>query len=188
MKRSVQNKQSSEMVQTHGKWLSWVFASLLSVYAGLVIFGPWLRGERDEWSLTWLHLWKRASVLEGVEDAVARERYCIPLSAYGRQIDAAIPKDARVFVMGVLGEAGRRNLGYYSFFYYYLFPRHVSASVGMPPTFGYLGISGCPPESPASLLMHGYTHLIIADENGRLHLRALSRSPAREEGNSDDDR
>lgn len=58
-----------------------------------------------------------------------------------RALDYKLPDSSRVFVLHMLGEENRNNLGYYYLLTYYLFPRKVDISVGQPARF----ITGPPP-------------------------------------------
>src|ERR1051325_6496732 len=50
------------------------------------------------------NLSKRADTLRQISDPLRRDQMCIGLSAYGRALDKAISKDARVFMSGAIGK------------------------------------------------------------------------------------
>jgi hypothetical protein len=95
-------------------------------------------------------------------------------SAYGRMLDHELPADCRVFLAGVLGEEGRKNLGYHTFFAYYLFPRHIDISFGTAPVFTDERVDGVPAPSAEALAAAGYTHVIVADQQSQLRTVVLA--------------
>lgn len=104
---------------------------------------------------------KRVSVLEQVTNWVQRDKfYGIPLAGLGRQLDAVLAPDAKVFMSGMLGPTNGASLGYYYFLRNYLFPRHVQISLDGKATFNDIGASGIPCDSPEILKSNGYDVMI----------------------------
>jgi hypothetical protein len=158
-----------------GRRLSAWVSCLLACYAFILLARAFaFQSAGGEWKLNYWHLLRRALVLEQVEDGIQRERYCIPLSAYGRMLDHELPADCRVFLAGVLGEEGRKNLGYHTFFAYYLFPRHIDISFGTAPVFTDERVDGVPAPSAEALAAAGYTHVIVADQQSQLRTVVLA--------------
>ncbi len=157
----------------------YLISCMLAVYSGLVAFTSFFVGNSGANVPAIMDLFKRAQMLERIEDPIERDKYGIPLSAYGRMLDSTLPSDARVFLIGVLGEDGRRNLGYHTFFAYYLFPRDVDISLGRFPAFTGLRVDGHPPSSMEELAEAGYSHVIIANEHQQLQLLALRARASR---------
>lgn len=120
-------------------------------------------------------LYDRGKLLRKTPDPVKRDLLCVPLAATSRQLDRVLPKNARVFVTGMLGPTNVSNLGYYYFFRNYLFPRQVEISldghaVGGKDTEGY---SGVPCDSPWVLQTKGFDLMIVVNDN-RMQLIPLT--------------
>jgi hypothetical protein len=132
-------------------WLAWP----------QVFPGP---GQADETTLPNLN--QRASNLEQVTNLIQRDSYCVPLSAYGRELDHALAPDARVFLSGMIGEANGPKLGYYFFLRNYLFPREVRISMDTNIVFHETGwFNGTPCDSPEELQTNGFDLLLRMPTN-----------------------
>src|ERR1700722_965937 len=117
---------------------------------------------------------QRATALGNETDPLKRDSMCIPLSAFGRSIDAQIPTNARVFVGGMLGPENAGNLGYFYFLSYYLFPREVAISLGQPPVYNLAGVAqGRNPASLDELAQAGYDLVLQPTADGHWDSRAL---------------
>jgi len=117
-----------------------------------------------EYSLSFLN--QRADFLGSITNAIQRDQYCIPLSALGRQLDKALPPDARVFFSGMVGETNGPKLGYYYFLRNYLFPRDVEISLGTNLVYHEGWFQGTPCDSPAELRTNGFDLLIRYGDKG----------------------
>jgi hypothetical protein len=84
----------------------------------------------------------------------------------GRQLDKALPEDARVFFSGMVGETNGPKLGYYYFLRNYLFPRDVQISLGTNLTYGEGWFDGTPCDSPEELATNGFDLLIRYGDKG----------------------
>jgi hypothetical protein len=109
---------------------------------------------------------KRIPLLQSASDPVQRDSYCIPLSAYGRALDRALPPDARVFMGGMIGPTNGGHLGYYYFLRNQLFPRKVDISLDGHAVFKEGEFDGVPCDSPEELQKHGFDLLIAQGQNG----------------------
>jgi hypothetical protein len=117
---------------------------------------------------------QRATMLARETDPIKRDSMCIPLSAFGRSIDAQIPPDTRVFLAGMLGPENAGNLGYFYFLSYYLFPDEVAISSGQPPVCNLAGyIQGHNPSSLDELAKEGYSLVLQLTPDGHIESRAL---------------
>jgi len=117
-----------------------------------------------------ISLWfldKRVPILEQTSDWIQRDKYCVGLSAMGRQLDAAIAPDAKVFMTGMLGPTNSPSAGYYYFLRNYLFPRHLEISLDGKATYTVDGFVGVPCDSPDILKSNGYDVMILFS-NGQL--------------------
>jgi hypothetical protein len=124
---------------------------------------------------------KRADALGAVSDPIQRDSMCIPLSAFGRSIDAQLPTNARVFLLNMVGPENGGKLGYYYFLTYYLFPREVAISIGETPHYTMTGMMGRAPASVDELVQAGYDLALQEGTDGRWQTQALrpmqQRSP-----------
>ncbi len=118
-----------------------------------------------------ISLWyldKRVPILEQTPDWIQRDKlYDIGLSGLGRQLDAAIAPDAKVFMTGMLGPTNSGAAGYYYFLRNYLFPRHLQISLDGKATNTDDGFVGVPCDSPDILKSNGYDVMILFS-NGQL--------------------
>jgi hypothetical protein len=150
-----------------------IFVTLLTgiVAAGLVAM-QFHYAQDPTSQLALVNLDKRADMLQEVTDPVQRDRMCIPLSAYGRALDRALPKDARVFVMGIVGKTNGGSMGYYYFLKNYLFPRDVEISLS--DVFYHEGwVVGVPCNSTEVLKTNGFD-LAIRSVNNQMQLIPLT--------------
>jgi hypothetical protein len=110
------------------------------------------------------NLGKRADALQQITSPIQRDRYCIGLSALGRQLDNVLQPDARVYLIGMVGQTNGPALGYYYFLRNYLFPRDVQISIG-PPVFRGQWFDGTPADSPGILKSNGFDIAIGFPDN-----------------------
>lgn len=142
--------------------------------AGLVVssLAPASRAADQQTNLALLN--ERAAVLSHVSDPVERDKMCIPLAAYGRALDRALDKNARIFISGVVGTKNTGNGGYYFFLRNYLFPRDVEISLGQPPVFTCEWAAGIDCDSPQVLQSNGFDLLVRLGSNGQVSLIPLT--------------
>lgn len=159
-------------------WLEWsaalgvVLVACAAVYQIFIAApGPSVPGMFSQYQ-------QRATMLAAETDPIKRDSMCIPLSAFGRSIDAQIPPNARVYVAGMLGPEKSGNLGYFYFLTYYLFPREVSISLGQPPVYGLDGVArGRNPTNSEELAQAGYDLVLQPMPDGRWESQALKPLP-----------
>jgi hypothetical protein len=142
----------------------------VTLAAGIVALGlaaaQLLVGANPGREVTLSALSQRADALQKITDPVQRDSYCVPLSAYGRSLDHALDKNARVFFSGLVGKTNAGGLGYYYFLQNYLFPRDVITSLdGHAVTTGGF-FEGIPCDSPSVLQVKGFDLMIRAGANG----------------------
>ncbi len=109
---------------------------------------------------------QRAEGLAKITDPIQRDSYCIPLSAYGRALDRALDKNARIFVTGILGKTNAGKGGYYYFLQNHLFPRSVEISLDGHAVADGSFFSGVGCDSPAVLKAKGFDLMIQLEPNG----------------------
>jgi hypothetical protein len=157
------------------EWLAAVVVALMALATAYQIFfaDPQHTGQG-----TFSQFQERATMLGNETDPIKRDSMCIPLSAFGRSIDAQIPTNARVFLGGMLGKENAGNLGYFYFLSYYLFPREVAISLGQPPIYNLAGVAnGRNPASLDELTRAGYDLVLQLGPDGHWESRELKPLP-----------
>jgi hypothetical protein len=115
---------------------------------------------------------KRAAGLRQISDPIERDKMCVGLSAEGRQLDAVLPPQARIYLTGMLGPANQGSLGWYYFLRNYLFPRDLEIYVGQG-AFTRNGFTGQAADSPEMLRTNGFD-LVLVYQNNQLQLLPLT--------------
>lgn len=146
---------------------------LVGLFATVLVLAQFHYAQNPNSQLALSNLARRAQVLEQVTNLVERDELCIPLAAYGRALDEALPAHARVFLSGMLGETNSGSLGYYFFLRNYLFPREVAISLNDQAVYHSTGFSGVSCDSPSVLRSNGFD-LMIRYANNRLQLIPLT--------------
>jgi hypothetical protein len=160
-------------------WLECGAAAAAALMAFAAIYQTFLAAPGPSGEGMFSQYQQRATKLASENDPVKRDSLCIPLSAFGRSVDAQIPTNARVYLAGMLGPEGSGNLGYFYFLSYYLFPREVAISVGQSPVFNLAGIAqGRNPTNFDELAQAGYDLVLQPTPEGRWESRALKPLPA----------
>jgi hypothetical protein len=144
----------------------WAVTLAVGIVALGLVAEQLLAGTKPEHEITLSDLNQRAYALQKIADPVQRDSYCIPLSAYGRALDRALDKNARVFFSGVLGETNHGSLGYYYFIQNYLFPRDVEISLDGHAVSTGDYFDGVPCDSPSVLQAKGFDLMIRSGTNG----------------------
>ena len=159
-------------------------ATLVTVLVSAVAFGlvaaQFSSSAQDPQNQNSLYnLDQRVPMLEQTTDWIKRDQMCVGLSALGRQLDAQIAPDAKVFMTGMLGPTNAPSLGYYYFLRNYLFPRHVQISLDGNAINTRHGFTGVPCDSPDILKSNGYD-VVILFSNGQIqNIIALTPKAAR---------
>lgn len=115
---------------------------------------------------------KRAAMFQTMKSPIQRDQYCIPLSALGRQLDAALQPDARVYMTGLLGETNMGGMGYYYFLRNYLYPRDVELALDRG-TFTERAVEGIAGDSPEAIKTNGFD-IIIGFPNNQMQILPLT--------------
>jgi hypothetical protein len=161
---------SNRLVQ----WLGWCVAAAVILVALAAIHGAFLADPQKTGQGMFTQFQQRATILGNETDPIKRDSMCIPLSAFGRSVDAQIPTNARVFMAGMLGPENAGGLGYYFFLTDYLFPREVSISLGQPPTYNLAGVAqGRNPASLDELSNAGYDLVLQLTPDGHVESKVL---------------
>ena len=117
---------------------------------------------------------KRAAMLRQIDDPIRRDSFNGGFNAFARQLDRTLPKDARIFVSGMLGRNNASQVGYYFILRNYLFPRTVEISSDGKPVFYEGWFEGIPCDSPAELKANGFDLLLGFSTNSTLQVIPLT--------------
>jgi len=120
-------------------------------------------------------LFQRAASLQSLTNGVQRDSFCIPLSAYCRNVAEQLPPDAKVFMPHMLGAENGGKLGYYYFMTYYLFPREVAISTGRPVSFHGDYYEGCDFTNTDELSKAGYNFAFDVGDGNQISVTQLAR-------------
>jgi len=155
-------------------WLEWCVAAAVILVALAAIHGAFFADPQKTGQGMFSQFQQRATMLGNETDPIKRDSMCIPLSAFGRSVDAQIPTNARVFMAGMLGPEYAGRLGYYYFLTDYLFPREVAISLGQPPVYNLAGVAqGRNPASLDELSNAGYDLVMQLGPDGRIESKML---------------
>jgi hypothetical protein len=155
-------------------WLEWCVAAAVVLVALAAIHGAFLADPQKTGEGMFSQFQQRATMLASETDPIKRDSVCIPLSAFGRSVDAQIPTNARVFMGGMLGPENSGGLGYYFFLTDYLFPREVAISLGQPTTYDLAGTAqGRNPASLDELKQAGYDLELHLTPDGHIESQVL---------------
>lgn len=146
---------------------------LVGIFAAVLVIAQFHYAQNPNNQLALSNLARRAQVLEQITNPVQRDELCIPLAAYGRALDEALPAHARVFLTGMLGETNSGSLGYYFFLRNYLFPHELAISLNDKAVYHSTGFSGIPCDSPSVLKSNGFD-LMIRYANNNMQLIPLT--------------
>lgn len=141
-------------------WPILIVTLLVGIFAAGLVIAQFYDAQNPTSQVALSNLAQRIPVLEATTNLVKRDELCVPLSAYGRALDSALPPDARVFVTGMVG-TNCASLGYYFFLRNYLFPRDVEISLdGHATFFRENWVIGVPCDSPDVLKTNGFDLMI----------------------------
>jgi hypothetical protein len=153
-------------------WRSLLVTLLVAVVAVCLVW-PQIFPSPDQMDQMNLpNLDKREAMLRQISDPIERDKMCIGLSAFGRQLDAAVPPHARIYLTGMLGPTNQGGLGYYYFLRNYLFPRDLEIYLGQG-SFTRNGFTGQAADSPEMLKTNGFD-LVLVFENNQVQLLPLT--------------
>ena len=146
-------------------WPIMLVTLLIGVMAVWLAWPQVFPGPDQANEITLPNLNQRASALRQTTDPVERDKFCVPLSAYARALDRALPPDARVFLSGMVGKDNGPRGGYYFFLRNYLFPREVEISLDGKAVYHEGWFEGVPCDSPAELRTNGFDLLLLMPTN-----------------------
>jgi len=99
-----------------------VSGAIILIYSCVALLVSFVNKEQRNNVFMVSSLFQRAAGLQSMTNCVQRDSFCIPLSAYCRNVAEQLPPDARVFMLHMLGADNGPKLGFYYFMTYYLFP------------------------------------------------------------------
>lgn len=147
-----------------------VAGAVLALYAALVLFVQFFAPQRGN-SLP--QLFDRQAMLGTLTNELSRDSACIPLSGFCRNLDMALPENARVYISDMLGAENGSKCGYYYFLRYYLFPREVAIARVGTMRFTNNGYRGEPCGSDEQLKAAGYDVVVDFPANKNPSARAI---------------
>ena len=118
---------------------------------------------------------RRVALLRQVDDPISRDSFNGGFNAFARQLDRTLPKDARIFLSGMLGKSNASQLGYYFILRNYLFPRTVAVSLDGKPVLQEGWFEGIPSDSPSELRANGFDLLLGFSTNNTLRVIPLTQ-------------
>ena len=117
-------------------------------------------------------------MLRQVEDPIRRDSFNGGFNAFARQLDQKLPRDARIFLSGMIGKNNESQVGYYFVLRNYLFPRTVAISLDEKPVFHDGWFEGIPCDSPGELRTNGFDLLLGFSTNNTLRVIPLTQKGA----------
>ncbi len=118
---------------------------------------------------------RRVAMLRQVDDPIRRDSFNGGFSAFARQLDQKLPRDARIFLSGMIGKNNESQIGYYYVLRNYLFPRTVAISLDEKPVFQEGWFEGIPCDSPGELRISGFDLLLMFSTNNTLRVVPLTQ-------------
>ncbi len=156
-------------------WPETLLAILVGCFAAFLVWPQIFPGPEQENAANLPNLDKRVVALRQISDPVQRDSVCVGLSAYGRQLDMHVAKDAHVFLSGIVGKENAGRGGYYYFLRNYLFPREVEISADRKGLFTYKdGFKGVDATSIDELRTNGFDLLIKIGADNNIALQPLT--------------
>ena len=156
-------------------WPERLIAILVGGFAAFLVWPQIFPGPDQANAANLPNLDKRVIALRQISDPVQRDSACVGLSAYGRQLDRHIAKDAHVFLSGIVGAENVGRGGYYYFLRNYLFPREVEISLDRKvvarPLLGFAGVDAT---SLDELRTNGFDLLIKIGTNDSFSLYPIT--------------
>src|SRR5665213_1530719 len=94
------------------RWLEWLATGVVALMALAAACQIFLADPQQTGRGIFSQLQERATMLANETDPIKRDSVCIPLSAFGRSLDAQIPTNASVFLAGMLGKENSGTVSY----------------------------------------------------------------------------
>ena len=164
-------------MKIYARWLEWCAVGAAAAVALAAVYQTFFADPQKTGQGMYSQFQQRATMLGSETDPIKRDSMCIPLSAFGRSIDAQIPTNARVFLAGMLGKENAGGLGYFYFLNYHLFPREVAISM-VPPVYNLGGfVQGREPTNLDELSQAGYDLVLQLAPDGHMESRVLKPMP-----------
>jgi hypothetical protein len=156
------------------RWPEIAITLVTGIMAGYLVWPQIFSGTEADNTVTLAKLDQRAAMLRKLTDPVQRDSVCIGLSAFGRQLDQQIPKDARVFFSGNVGKENASRLGYYFFLRNYLFPRELQISTDRKAAYTFDGFTGVDATSAEQLRTNGFDLWLKFGADGNIGFQPLT--------------
>ena len=157
------------------QWPTMLVTLLIGTTAACLVWPQIFPGSGPDNEATLPILDKRVTMLRQVDDPVRRDSFNGGFSAFARQLDRTLPKDARIFISGMLGKNNASQVGYYFVLRNYLFPRTVAISLDEKPVLQEGWFEGIPCDSPGELRTNGFDLLLGFSTNNTLRVIPLTQ-------------
>ena len=172
------NRQSEDLpakpAGLRAQWPTMLVTLLIGTTAVCLAWPQIFPGPDQANEATLPNLNKRVPMLRQADYPIRRDSLCVGLSAYGRSLDRALPKDARIFFSGMIGKDNGSRGGYYFFLRNYLFPREVEVSLDGKAVYLEGWFEGIPCDSPAVLQTNGFDLLLKFQPNNNIDIIPLT--------------
>lgn len=156
----IPNHENQNRTMTLHKQLGGLVTFFAMATGVFLIWAQWLYNDSSSRIMSLSQLNKRASFLRQITDPIRRDTLCTPLGALGRLLDHELPKNTRIFVVGMIGKTNASSLGNYFILRNYLFPRQVEVSLDGKALFHEGWFDGVPCNSINELRTKGFQFLI----------------------------
>jgi len=156
-------------------WPLTLVTLLIGTTAACLVWTQIFPGSGQDNQETLPNLNRRVAMLRQVDDPIRRDSFNGGFTAFARQLDRTLPRDARVFLSGMIGKNNESQVGYYYILRNYLFPRTVAISLDEKPVFQEGWFEGIPCDSPGELRTNGFDLLLIFSTNNTLRVVPLTR-------------
>ena len=157
------------------QWPMMLVTLLIGTTAACLAWPQIFSGSGQVNEATLPNLDRRVTMLRQVDDPVRRDSFNGGFSAFARQLDRTLPKDARIFLSGMIGTNNESQVGYYFVLRNYLFPRTVAISLDEKPVFHDGWFEGIPCDSPGELRTNGFDLLLGFSTNNTLRVIPLTQ-------------
>jgi hypothetical protein len=157
------------------QWPLTLVTLLIGTMAVGLVWPQIFPGSGQDNEATLPNLDRRVAMLRQVDDPIRRDSFNGGFNSFARQLDRTLPRDARIFVSGMLGRKNASQVGYYYVLRNYLFPRTVAISLDGKPVLQEGWFEGIPCDSPSELRTNGFDLLLMFSTNNTVRIVPLTQ-------------
>ena len=173
------NRKSEASLATpaglYAQWPTMLVTLLIGTMAACLAWPQIFPGSGQDNKETLPNLDRRVAMLRQVDDPIRRDSFNGGFNAFARQLDRTLPKDARIFLSGMIGKNNESQVGYYFILRNYHCPRTVAISLDDKPVFHDGWFEGIPCDSPGDLRTNGFDLLLGFSTNNTLRVIPLTQ-------------